>query len=122
MKTIVLIALLCFVAGCVEPFTAGVASGATAAKMLADSSQKSFIESMNKLNAEKAEVDKLIDEIEDSEVKEALKALVDKQTIEELEKLGKTNWKDPKVSGGYALALVSLLAAAYQKKKRIDGK
>jgi len=116
----VLVYLLIFVSGCVEPFAAGVATGATAMEKLAEQSQSDLIATVNEMHAKKAEYDAIIDSIEDAATKEALQTLIDKQTIEAIEKLSEADWKDPKVISGYALALLGLVTAGYQKKQRVE--
>ena len=116
-----LIVLLLFVGGCSE-FLVGVGAGLTAAEQLAQDAQVGLLESVNALNAQKAELDTFIAKIKDSDVKEALEALVSDETRVALESLRTKDWKDPKVVSGYALALAGLLTAGYQKKKRIDEK
>ena len=109
--------LLLGVTGCPE-FATGFATGAAAIKKMGDDAQAGFIKSVNTLNAEKAKYDALIESIDDAGVREALEALVNEQTREKLNELGKTDWTDPKVVSGYALAAAGLLTAAYQKKRR----
>lgn len=110
---------LLFVGGC-EPFAQGFFAGTVAMKKIGDDAQKEFIESVNALNVETAKYNALIEQIEDTEVKSALKALINEQTREQLEALNSTSWKDPKVIGGYGVGLISLIIAAYQKKQRMN--
>ena len=120
MKKLMLVLFVLFLSGCTE-FVAGAAAGATAMKKMAEDAQTEFIATVNELNAEKAKYDALIAEVSDTDVKAALEALIDQQTVDALDKLGKTDWKDPKVAGGYILALASLITAGYQKKRRMEG-
>ena len=106
--------------GCIEEFVAGFGAGAAAMETMANDVQADFIETVNKLNAEKAKYEELIAQVQDAEVKEALQKLIDEQTLEAIEDIGNTDWSDPKVLGGYGLALASLLTAGYQKKKRMS--
>ena len=122
MKKLIALLMLClFVGGCTE-FLVGVGTGLTAAEQLAQDAQVGLIESVNALNVEKAKYDTLIAKVQDSSVKEALEALINDETRVTLEGLRATDWKDPKVVSGYALALAGLLTAGYQKKKRTDEK
>jgi len=109
-----------FVSGCLE-YAAGVGTGVTAMQTMADNAQKEFIVSINQLNEEKAQIDTLIDKIENVEIRQALEVLIDEQTVESIEQLGETAWKDPKVISGYLLALGGIVTAAYQKKMRSNG-
>lgn len=114
--------VLFLLGGCVSgcEFLAGFGSGAVAMQVLAEDAQKKFIATVNEVNAEQAKMQELIDQIEDAELKAALQGYLNEETAAAIEKLKKADWKDPAVWGGYSLALMSLLTAAYQKKKRID--
>lgn len=123
MKSLLLFMLtfvMVFASGCAEPFVGGFSAGAVAMKVMADDSQARFVESVNELNERKAEIDAVIAQVEDSEVKELLQGLVDEETRAALNELGAADWSDSKVVGGYSIAGVMALIAAYQKKKRID--
>ena len=101
-----------------EPFVGGFISGVGAMKVMADQTQQEFNQAVELLQHEKAEIDQLIDQLPDDPAKAALKAWVDDQTLEHIEELRETDWKDPKVLSGYGLALISLLTAGYQKYQR----
>ena len=120
ISTIVLILVLAFTTGCLESFSGGFTAGATAMKVLAEQSQAELIETINTVNAKKAEIDALIGEIEDVDLKGALTTLVDDQAVDAINDLKPANWSDPKVSGGYIMALIAMLTAGYQKKKRVE--
>ena len=120
ISTIVLVIMLVFMTGCLEEFSGGFTAGATAMKVLAEQSQADLIDSINAINAEKAEIDALIEEIEDVDLKGALTTLVDEQAVEAINDLKSADWSDPKVAGGYIAAVLALLTAGYQKKKRME--
>lgn len=112
------IALIVFTAGCLEPFVGGFVAGVGAAETLAQQKQQEFNEAMERLNAEKEEIDAVIAQIEDADVKAYLQSLLDEQTLAYIEQLRSADWDDPKVITGYGLALLSALTAGYQKYKR----
>jgi len=122
VMALLIVGVLVLVVGCVEPFLSGVVAGATAMEQLAIQQQQEFNAAMESLNAEKENIDALIGQIEDSDVKAYLHSLVDDKTLEYIQQLQSADWKDPKVSIGYGLALLSAITAAYQKYQRTQEK
>ena len=118
ISLVLLFAGLFFLAGCGEPFLTGFATGAAASKVIAEKAQAEFNASVADLQIEKEKMDLLIDGVQDSELKAYLQAIVDKETVENIEKLKSVDWKDPVVLSGYGLALLSALTAGYQKYQR----
>lgn len=135
-KIIYIMLCMVFVAGCVEPFTAGVATGVTATYGLAQVAQKEAdsvleqaeqtkteaIATLDSLEAKKSEIDAIIATLDDDKVKEYLQNLADPELQAKVEKLQNTDWKDPKVLTGYGFGLLSLITAGYQKYQRAKEK
>jgi hypothetical protein len=112
----------CFVfSGCVEPFLAGFGAGAVAVQELGQNAQADLIATVNEMNAKKSEYEAFINQIEDVDLKAGLQSILDEQTVEALKDLKETDWKNPVTSGGYGLALIGVLTAAYQKYQRTKG-
>ncbi len=103
-KVILVCVLLCVVAGCVEEFSAGVGVGMVASENLLSDTQDKFIEAVNTMNAETAEINAKIEAVKSIEVSDFIKP----EAIEAGEKL-KGRAKDPVTW----LALASLLGNAF---------
>ena len=119
---LVLLAVMCLpLYGCVEPFVAGFGTGVATYEKIAQDKQAEFNATVATLTAKKAEMDILIAQVEDGEVKTYLQDFVDKETIANIEQIKSADWGDPKVVTGFALALVGSLTAGYQKFKTKKG-
>ena len=110
-----------FCASCTEPFVAGFGTGVATMAAAAEQSKTEFNKSMEKLNAEKAEIDKLIDKVDDADTKAYLQSFADEQTAKKIAELNEKGWTDPVTLAGYILAIGSTFTAGYQKYKRIKG-
>ena len=96
----VLLTMLYFVVGCQE-YAAGVATGVTAMKELAEDSQEKFIVAMSELNAETDELNTKIDAVKSINLNE----LVKPETVEAVKSL-KEQADDPALW----IALLSMFA------------
>lgn len=121
MKNYLFLCLICclfFVGGCGEPFLTGFGTGVAATEAIAQARQAELNKAIDNLNTKKLEIDSLIEQVDDSELKNLLQTFVNQETLEKVEQLKTTDWKDPKVIIGYGLALAAALTAGYQKYQR----
>ena len=115
---IMLIATLLTLTGCSEPFVGGFVAGVSAMEAMALQTQAEFNDAIAKVEAKKDELNQIADDVGIDKAKEYLLLMADPKTIENIEKLRKADWKDPKVAIGYGWAILASITAAYQKLKR----
>lgn len=133
---LVYLLIMSCLSGCVESFTAGVATGVSATYGLAQAAQSEanevlkqaedskteVITMLDELEAQKTEIEKAITKIQDKDVKTYLENLSDPELVTKIEKIKTADWSDPKVISGYGLGVLSIIIAGYQKYQRVKEK
>jgi hypothetical protein len=119
MKTVILsITVMLALAGCNEAFMGGATAGAVAMRIVAEQEKSQLQDAVDVMQAERAEVETLIEQVQSSELKAAMRKLSSPSTPDQLEQLLSTKWTDNKVWPGYLLTMGMSLIAGYQKYQR----
>jgi len=126
MKKYLIITMLLFVSVCVSgcsEFMAGVGFGASIIKELEIKAAQEKAEAeaaLAKLRAEKESIEALVAQIKDSDIKEVLTELLDPNVPVVLDKV-KDSVNEPEDYISYGIALIGIITAYYQRRKRMRG-
>lgn len=116
--TVIFLSQLIFLAGCLEPFTAGVATGVASVEVYANQQIDAAQAKAEEAKALADQISATIEKIKDPDVLAYLESIADANTISNIEELKTTDWSDPKVASGYGLALLSIIGNVYLGLKK----